>query len=900
MKRCYGCMHEFDDEFELCPHCGFIVGTMPEIKSHLPCGTKLSGGRYILGKVLGHGGFGITYIAWDSKRSRPVAVKEFFPNALSTRCEGETVVSCYNAKSEKFFREGVRKMLDEGESLSRFYKNDNIVNVYDFFEANKTAYIVMEYLEGKDLKKYLEENGGKLDVEESIEIILPVLNALIDMHSENLIHRDVSPDNIFICNNGKVKLLDFGSARLAVQDADKSISVMVKKGYAPKEQYASRSKQGPWTDVYAVSATLYELITGQKPADSMERDETPLKTFKELGVIGRGDLEKIIAKGLEPEIADRIQDAATLYALLADVLNPGESPNPDLNKKDKSNAFAKRSKKPLIIAAVCIAAVVAGVIGGKFITDKIIPKNDEITTTQSETTTESVTETTVSADAPMLSKTVPLEGVEGLTKTEILNTVLGENENVYMADINGDGSSEIIAIDESGVSAYTTLADGSVVKTVINCAPESEFWADSEKNALVIVNKSTASDGICYSAAKLSVADAGFAFVDAFSVDEDDIESTASAGAVLSKVKAEFDAKYAEFTKGLDKLVDLKTLNVSGECGISAKWLYHKGGNLLRILGTGGIDGSRGDSLSPWEEIKSEVKMLMIGNSIISIGDNAFEDFASLEEVYIGSLVNRIESYAFSGCSSLRAVKIPDGVEIAEERIFDGSGVEEIYIGKGLDSVEPGAFSAPNVIKITADAANRNFESDISGVLYTEGMLNLVQYPLGSSASKYEVNASTQSIYPYAFQNAGCIETIGLPSGLDTIGKYAFSGCSALASATVPGSVYSIPEGAFAECTGLESVILENGVSEIGQEAFRGCTSLKAISLPDSMKTIGRLAFSGCTRVTALTIPANVNSMGSAAFDGWTSSQTINIGIRQANNWPDGWNGKASLSYRFS
>lgn len=337
-------MHEFADEFELCPHCGFIVGTAPEIKSHLPCGTKLSGGRYILGKVLGHGGFGITYIAWDSKRNRPVAIKEFFPNALSTRSEGESIVSCYNSKSEKFFKDGVRKMLDEGERLSKFYKNENIVNVYDYFEANKTAYIVMEYLEGKDLKKYLEENGGKLDIDEAIEIILPVLNALNDMHRENLIHRDISPDNIFICNNGKVKILDFGSARLAVQDADKSMSIMLKKGYAPKEQYSSRSKQGPWTDVYAVSATLYELVTGHKPVDSMERDEVPVKSFKELGVLGRGELESIILKGMAPDVADRTPDAATLYAQLAEIIKPADGSKPDFIPKPPK-AFSNENKK---------------------------------------------------------------------------------------------------------------------------------------------------------------------------------------------------------------------------------------------------------------------------------------------------------------------------------------------------------------------------------------------------------------------------------------------------------------------------------------------------------------------------------------------------------------------------
>ena len=315
MQRCHGCMKEYGKEFDVCPHCGYIAGTLPQNKSHLRGGTELCG-RYMVGKVLGYGGFGITYIAWDQKLKRTVAIKEFFPNSLSTRSEGESSVSCYDAKALRFFNDGIKKMLDEGSRLSKFSGNENIVNVYDCFEENNTAYIVMEYLEGKDLKQYLAENGGKLSPEKAVEIILPVLNALEDMHKEKIIHRDIAPDNIFLCGNGKIKLLDFGSARLAVEDSEKSLSVMVKRGYAPKEQYASRSKQGPWTDVYAVCATLYKMITGSLPSESMERDIAPLESFAKFGINGFDELEKVIFKGLEPEISDRIQGVSRLKKCL--------------------------------------------------------------------------------------------------------------------------------------------------------------------------------------------------------------------------------------------------------------------------------------------------------------------------------------------------------------------------------------------------------------------------------------------------------------------------------------------------------------------------------------------------------------------------------------------------------
>lgn len=915
MRRCYGCMHEFADEFELCPHCGFIVGTAPEVKSHLPCGTKLSGGRYILGKVLGHGGFGITYIAWDSKRNRPVAIKEFFPNALSTRSEGESIVSCYNSKSEKFFKEGVKKMLDEGERLSKFYKNESIVNVYDYFEANKTAYIVMEYLEGKDLKKYLEENGGKLDIDEAIEIILPVLNALNDMHKENLIHRDISPDNIFICNNGKVKILDFGSARLAVQDADKSMSIMLKKGYAPKEQYSSRSKQGPWTDVYAVSATLYELVTGHKPVDSMERDEEPIKSFKELGVLGRGELENIILKGMEPEVADRTPDAATLYAQLAEIIKPADSSKPDfIPKPPKITApvkTKKNGKKTLIIAALLAVVVTAGAIGVKFASDRFSAKPEETTTSAVVTTTETETTTEPVSEVPMLTEAVPaLENVSGMTKTEILNTLLGENKNVYMVDINGDENSEILLIEKAGengveedaVWAYTTLADGSMVKSRINCSINSQFLADTENNALYVVLKNTkGADGIEYSATKFTVSDTGFMLADNISSKE--TEDMGSYGATLDAVEKDYNEKFKTLVapSAPEMLVDIKTLNSEGKCGDKSEWVYHKGGKLLRIFGSDAIDGYNSEhEISPWEDIASDAELISIADTITCIGRNSFSNFINLKEIYIGTSVNSVETGAFEKCSSLKSIRL-DGVRTVESWAFLDSGIEEIHIGKSLKNDSVGSFFAPNLKKITVDSLNDNYYSDSSGVLYKNDMTELVQYPAGSDLKKYTVSLNTYTISSNSFKDAENLEEIFLPDALSFIEETAFGGCTSLIRINIPGNVATVPEYCFTGCSSLESVVLEEGVKVIKEFAFLNCSSLMAVSVPSTLTTIEESAFHGCIKVSEFKIPSSVTSVGANAFKGWTSSQKIYVDkkTQECSSWKN-WSGGADVEYKDS
>lgn len=364
VQLCLGCMKQFGKEFDVCPHCGFIVGTKPKFKDHLVPGTRLYG-RYILGKVLGHGGFGVTYLAWDEKLSRAVAIKEFFPHAISTRSEGQTDLSCYDEKSEEFFREGVKKMLDEGMRISKFSSNPHVVNIYDCFEENNTSYIVMEYLEGKDLKEYLAEKGGRLAPEEAIRFITPIINVLEVMHKEHLIHRDISPDNIYLCNSGEVKLLDFGSARLAVEDANKSLSIMVKRGYAPQEQYMSRSKQGPWTDIYAVCATLYKLITGKTPPDSNELGSVAVKSFSEFGINNCDELEKVILHGMESDYTARIQSAPELRNLLAAALNKPTQAKSKQNTVIKSvpdNKKQKEQKKFVIKPAAAIITATVSVL----------------------------------------------------------------------------------------------------------------------------------------------------------------------------------------------------------------------------------------------------------------------------------------------------------------------------------------------------------------------------------------------------------------------------------------------------------------------------------------------------------------------------------------------------------
>ena len=281
----------------------------------LPEGTVLAG-QYIVERVLGQGGFGISYEAKDHKTGERVAVKEFFPDAMATRTDQTTVMPFSGEKGENYVY-GRTCFLQEAETLAKFIGNENIVRIHSYFEENGTAYFVMDFIEGTSFDEYLKEKGGKVPYEEAAEILIPVMDALSVVHSKGIIHRDVTPDNIYITNEGIVKLLDFGAARYSLGDQSRSLDIILKHGFAPKEQYTRRGKQGPYTDIYALGATFYFALTGKRPPDSVERmDEDDLVPPSSLGVQLSAPAENAILKALSVQPADRFQDMMSFKGAL--------------------------------------------------------------------------------------------------------------------------------------------------------------------------------------------------------------------------------------------------------------------------------------------------------------------------------------------------------------------------------------------------------------------------------------------------------------------------------------------------------------------------------------------------------------------------------------------------------
>lgn len=307
-------------------------------RAYLSPGTKLDHGRYLIQAVLGAGGFGVTYLGLNCAQNFPVAIKEYFPNSMAFRDTAATneLLTMKSALVEPF-EKGKLRFLKEAQNLARFLEEPGIVSVLDYFEENRTAYMVMEYLDGMTLEKALAQQG-KFPIDSLLQQMEPLFDSLERIHKGGLIHRDISPDNIMVTKSGKMVLMDFGAARVYNQVESAQFSVVLKLLYAPLEQY-NPTGQGPWTDIYALCATIYHCITGQPPLPATlraERDRTQWPS--QLGIPIAPQQEAALQKGMHVQRDQRFQSIGALKQELYG---------------------ARKPRRPWLRAVGCAAAVLA-------------------------------------------------------------------------------------------------------------------------------------------------------------------------------------------------------------------------------------------------------------------------------------------------------------------------------------------------------------------------------------------------------------------------------------------------------------------------------------------------------------------------------------------------------------
>lgn len=419
--------------------------------------------RYKIEEVIGAGGFGITYRAWDPLLQSYVAIKEYYPSGIATRSADSSKVCVPVGQEQREYHRGRIRFLKEAQDVARFQSEPNIVSIYDYLEENDTAYMVMEYLHGCTLKQYIREHGGRLDTDHILHICLSVLDALAVVHKAGMIHRDISPENIFICEDLTVKLIDFGAAKQVYLDGEQTMSVVLKPGYAPPEQYAKKDKQGPWTDIYALGATLYFAATGEKPEESFGRVlEDTIKPVCEVNPEIPRAMSQVIMRAMSVKIEDRYQTVEAMReALLAGEgqnaqMEPYVIPASRISKRDlpKKRGFLIGVAFCIVIMLVVTGIWMSGRVAKKAGTATATEMNAASTEAQTATMADAQTATdaeqaateaekTTQADNPMVMHVPTKEELAEQEKSDaILNITSSETERVsidafeYMKDGN--------------------------------------------------------------------------------------------------------------------------------------------------------------------------------------------------------------------------------------------------------------------------------------------------------------------------------------------------------------------------------------------------------------------------------------------------------------------------------
>lgn len=311
---CMGCMHKLDWDGR-CHYCGFDERNYKK-DQQLGLHTRLKNGEYMIGRQLGQGGFGITYIGMDTILLQTVAIKEYFPFG-AVRRNDRNEIELYDEKYRKDYEKGLESFLCEGRILARFSNLTAVVGVKNFFHENNTAYLVMDYVEGLSVREYVK-HYGVLSPDRTLFLVQQVIADMQMIHHKQVLHRDVSADNLIITHNGSLKLIDFGATRQEFTKNQYTGTILCKQGYSAIEQYSTGRNQGPWTDIYGLCASIYFMLTGVVPDSAPDRIQNDcVRSLVQMDEIAMPKVQKeAIMKGLAVEVEHRCHTMAELYAAL--------------------------------------------------------------------------------------------------------------------------------------------------------------------------------------------------------------------------------------------------------------------------------------------------------------------------------------------------------------------------------------------------------------------------------------------------------------------------------------------------------------------------------------------------------------------------------------------------------
>ena len=845
--RCFACMQPIDTADAVCPHCGHDNHVRDNGPGYLP--ETVLQNQYLVGRMLGRGGFGVTYFGYDLALERVVAIKEYFPRELALRDSQSISLSAYSDHVADF-TSGCERALRESRLAAGLGYIPCIVHVYNALMTNNTVYIIMEYIDGETLTAYVSRNGGKLSLQRTVELLQPIADALATLHARNVIHRDVKPDNIMIRRDSeKAVLLDFGAARVLDTRTMSLSSLIYSPGYAPPEQCSAITVADAKVDQYAFCATLYYALTGQIPMDCQlrlytSRDMPAIHTFNDSV---SPEAEAVIVRGMAVKAEDRYAGMAELMAALTAAMS-GRRPAPAVPAPaaEAKTEPVKKSGKGKIIAIAVSAAVLAGAgfyAVNAFQGNRLLP-DPQATAVVEETAAPVIA--VVETDTP--TPTTALKE----TSAEFFQTE--ERQDGTLSITGYTGSDTVIAIPST--------IDGKAV-TVIG---RDAFQGCKSIEQVVIPDSVTTID--CYA-----------------------FHSCPS----LMQVRIP-DSVTSINGRAFFYCSSLASIRLPMNLGELSDNPFFKCTSLTEIIIPEGLPLTFIDGLLIQNNntliscLAHTSKTVTIPNSVTAIGANAFALCDSLEQIDIPDSVTLIDQNAFQNCSSLVQVHIPQSVTSISSGMFFGcTSLAQVQIPASVTTIDHDAFknctsldqvTIPASVSSIGEDAFENCSPDL--VLYVEpgsfaekwAQENSIKYQsegiapptIAESFETEQLEDGTLAITKYT----GSDTVVAIPSSIGgkavtVIGEKAFEECKSIEQVIIPDSVTVIGDSAFAWC-GFVQLQIPDSVTTIGSNAFGGCESLKEIQLPDSLNAINNSTFSWCHSLEQIRIPDSVTSIGDYAF----------------------------------
>lgn len=903
---CSQCMREVENE-GICQHCGYDPSQSVS-RSALEEGTLLQNGRYQLGAVIGMGGFGITYAAWDYALSQPVAIKEYFLQNICERNVSESDEITINPEQESLFQIGQLRFSREARVLSTLQSIKNVVAVLDWFEDNHTAYIAMEYVRGITLEKYVQEH--KVDPQKLIAMMREFIDSLIQIHAQGIIHRDISPSNIMVQEDGTLKLIDFGAAASEERMASgKDQTVIYNRKFAPIEQYDKNGIQGPWTDVYALSATLYYLISGEFPTESTARKgKDSLKPLSDQKLHLKKWQKKAIMDGLILQPDKRIQSMDIYRSIMYHLRMPE-----DVRRHRKF--MIKAGISMAVVSLLCILATM-NFTYGLYLGDGIryslqkdgfhvvgyrgekealrLPENrlgisvvridngafqgkEGLTAVTVPATVKSIDDFAFN-DCENLTEVTLNEGVQKLSAYAFGNC--GSLQTVLVPDSLAD-----IDIDAFGSSSERLVLLGDLDSPAAEIAAEGQFHfahietEDNETGVTLLKYETMQNNALIPDYIDGKPVTEIASNIDQQSVFQGDIHN------IILPCHLKTIGDYAFYQTNISKIELPDTLTNIGKYAFSQSFLEE-----IRLPDS--VTDVGKSAFTACHRLTAAT----LSSGMGSIPDGCFESDSSLYDIEIPEGITEIGALAFSQCDKIERLELPSGICIINNNAFmDCISLKAIYVPSSLSYMNLSAFSGcSNSMALigwddtyAADFAKKyHFEfysmtnydtnmlvSPIGNLMVDEGAgesdtIQLPAYFKGITVKKVLdaknlksknviLPAWTENIATSSFYGNQYLENIDFPDTVKTVNAYAFWGCQKLMGANLPEGLEELGGACFAYCDQLEKITLPDSLKIIGTGAFENCKNLSQINIPSSLVTLDSDVFAG-TNLTSVVIPGNI------------------------------------------